>query len=635
MCGICGFVANPERDNAGIRQTVLSMCRMLRHRGPDETGCYIDAGMGLALGHQRLSIIDLASGQQPLGNEDDTIQIVFNGEVYNFMDLRETLETKGHRFRTRSDTETIVHAYEEWGTGCVARLRGMFAFAIWDQRRQRLFCARDRLGIKPFYYFHDGRSFIFASEIKAVLAHSQVSAEINPTALVDYLRLFYVPAPETIFKNIWKLKPGHILLFEGGRLTTRSFWRLDKIVQSGDSSDMARASMDLRSLLEESVNIRLISEVPLGAFLSGGVDSSVVVSLMSRLLPGKVQTNTVAFDERKFDESSYAREIADRFHCDHSEVGLRFDIKKILPRLVWHMDEPFADSSMIPTYYICQAARRRVTVCLSGDGGDELFAGYNWYAELQRLRKFSPVLGLSCGLGFGQLARRLPATLRGSTLLRNLCVPWAQRHVNLMAGFTDRDIAHLTCSHDLHAALDSPHPLLTIYDEFERSDDPVWNAQFVDLKSYMVEDILMKVDKMSMANSLEVRVPILDHKVVELAFAMATELKLQDNRRKVVLKQSAADLIRPDFFERPKQGFSVPLRKWLHNDLQEYVEDCLLSSTSMIGEYLDRGRINTLWRKMNTGRCHIDLSQHVWALLCLELWSRTFLNSSKGREPLG
>ncbi len=634
MCGICGFLQKMPLDPNEASRIVNGMCAAIAHRGPDEQGIFIDREAGAALGHQRLSIIDLASGKQPMANEDGTVNIVFNGEIYNFREIREILIGKGHVFQTGSDTETIIHAYEEWGTDCLKRLRGMFAFAIWDSRQHRLFCARDRVGIKPFYYYFDGKIFVFASEIKAILRHPVVTPQLADTALVNYLRLFYVPAPQTIYRNIFKLRPGHQLLLENGNMSVEPYWSLNEIIRHPGPMDLTDAANELRHLLEEAVDIRLISEVPLGAFLSGGVDSSLVVALMSRIMGGGVLSHTVGFADRDFDESIHARKIADSFQCNHSEITLQPDIQGILPKLVWHMDEPFGDSSMVPTYYICQAARKRVTVCLSGDGGDELFAGYNWYAELQRLSRMDRQVPELLRTGCGRLGALLSETLRGTTLLRNLAADWPTRHVNLLCGFTDRMIQRLVGKENITDPLQHEHPLALLYREKSAGFDPVLDGQYVDFSSYMVDDILMKVDKMSMAHSLEVRVPLLDHKVAELAFSLATNLKIQGEQRKIILKECIGDLIPPDFFNRKKQGFAIPQKSWLQHELHGYVEEYLLSSSSRVGDYLDRREIQRLWERMCRSRYHIDLSPHIWALLSFELWARTFLTSTRGREPI-
>jgi asparagine synthase (glutamine-hydrolysing) len=634
MCGICGFIELEEKPLALMRNEISGMCDSIRHRGPDEQGNFIDEKNGLALGHQRLSIIDVSSGQQPMTNENSKIQIIFNGEIYNYLEIKKSLEQKGHQFKTNSDTETIIHAYEEWGEDCLHHLRGMFAFAIWDANKKSLFCARDRIGIKPFYYFWDQKKLIFGSEIKAILAHSEVRPEVDNKALINYLRLFYIPAPQTIYKNIYKLPPGHTLLFYKGRIVVEPYWDLKSSIENQKELSLTDASAQLRQTLQEAVDIRLISEVPLGAFLSGGVDSSIVVALMSQTTGSGVMSHCVGFEDKYFNESMYSREMADRFGCNHSEITLQPDVRDILPKLIWHMDEPFADSSMIPTYYICQEARKRVTVCLSGDGGDELFAGYNWYAEMQRLQQLDARLPSILKKGFGHLGKIMPDSIRGATFLRNLNSSWENRHVNLLGGFTDNQISSLLGIDLLSSKSSQCHPLSVLYNSKVFGKDPVLNAQHIDLNSYMVEDILMKVDKMSMAHSLEVRVPLLDHKFVELAFSLSTKLKINDSQRKIALKESVSDLIPKQFFNRKKQGFSIPQKKWLQNELHDYVHDYLLTSSSQASNFFDLDEMKKLWKTMNNGKMRIDLSPHIWALLSFELWGRTFLNPSKGKHPI-
>jgi len=634
MCGICGFLEPSPCPLPEMRQAIDGMCHTLRHRGPDGQGVFLDNDPPVALGHQRLSIIDITGGQQPMANEDQTIHIVFNGEIYNYQEIRHLLQNKGHVFTTSSDTETIVHAYEEWGHTCLHHLRGMFSFTIWDSGNQRLFCARDRVGIKPFYYFWDGYRFAFSSEIKALLAHPEIVPELDNEALVNYLRLLYIPAPQTIYRNIYKLPPGHFLLLENGRLSTAPYWDLHHAIRQQRRLTLREASKQLRDTLQEAVDIRLISEVPLGAFLSGGVDSSIVVALMSQTTGGGVMSHTEGFTDKDYDESGHPRTIAQQFRCDHSEITMKPDVRHILPKLIWHMDEPFADASMIPTYFLCQAARKRVTVCLSGDGGDELFAGYNWYAELQKLQKLNRLMPPAVRAGLALPGNMIPETIRGTTFLRNLASDWSKRHINLIGGFTDQQIGRLT-GHDPSASnRQYIHPLSMLYQEQALAEDPVLNAQYIDFQSYMVDDILMKVDKMSMAHSLEVRVPLLDHKFVELAFSLATDLKIKGSERKIALKECVSDIIPRDFFARRKQGFSIPLKCWLQNELQDYVHEYLLSPSSHTGHFLDMTEVKNIWDTMNNKTMRIDLSPHVWALLCLELWARTFVNASKGQQPM-
>jgi len=626
MCGICGVYSPDAGDDARLRAGVTKMCKLIEHRGPDEHGVYVDEGQGLALGHQRLSIIDVSDGQQPLSNGDGSLWIVFNGEIYNYRDLRKRLVAKGYRFKTHSDTETILFAYSEWGEACVDHLQGMFSFVIWDAKKESVFCARDHVGVKPLYYYWDGTSFIFASELKAVIAHDLVKKEMNHDAIVNFLRLQYIPAPDTVFKNINKLPAAHTLLIRNGQLKIGKYWEID-IHSNAFSGGAEEARQALRTRLQESVDMQLVSEVPIGAFLSGGTDSSVVVSLMNNKMRGAIKTQCVGFEQREYDERQYARYIADRFETDHSETMVHLAIDDELDKIIWHMDEPFADASAIPTYYLCREARKRVTVCLSGDGGDELFSGYNWYEELARLSRMDDKVPRSLRkTAGGLLFNHMPATLKGGTLLRNIAADLSTRHKNLRSYFSDSFIESLLVDAPSYKPKEIVHPIDVLYSNIGKADDVVKAAQLVDFQSYMVEDILMKVDKMSMAHSLEVRVPILDHKVVELAFSLGTEMKMTPESRKIILKESVSDLIPREFFERKKQGFSVPMRYWLQNQLKERVGDFLLSgSTSQSGLFRQKS-VESLWKQFSKQSYRIDLENHIWSLLSFELWYDQFVS---------
>jgi len=625
MCGICGiYTPQNNKYKEGLKPHIDTMCSLIEHRGPDEKGLHIDAENGLALGHQRLSIIDVSTGQQPMTNEDGMVWVVFNGEIYNHNILRQELLSKGHQFRTKSDTETIVHAYEEWGEDCVTHFRGMFAFVVWDKSKRKLFCARDRLGIKPFYYYWDGHNFLFSSELKSIISHPLVKRSINNSSLVDYFRLQYVPAPKSILNDVQKLQPGRTLTIHDGNIRINRFWEIDLDDRSKLSIEDAQES--LRNTLQESVDIRLESEVPIGAFLSGGTDSSIIVALMSQLMNDSVKTHCIGFDHKEFDESHFARIIADQFKTDHEETFIDIDIDKNIEKIIWHMDEPFSDSSAIPTYLLCQETKKRVTVCLSGDGGDELFSGYNWYDEIRKLNKLDSKFPLfirkliSKGLFSG-----LDTNMRGATFLKNIGASDADRHVNLRSCFSDSHISKIINKDILDSHFQN-NPLLDLYSSLQSSDDAIKKAQWVDVQSYMSEDILMKVDKMSMAHALEVRVPILDHNVVNFAFMENTDRKINSKSRKILFKNSVSDLVSPRFFDRKKQGFSVPLRDWLLKDLKDRVGDYLLSHNSRGSGVFNRQEVNKLWNTFENDRLNIDLSNHIWSLLCYEMWHEEFIN---------
>lgn len=640
MCGIAGFINfNGSPVDADILKRMTSA---VHHRGPDDEGYYVNRlseykisdkwkyskGKGhVGLGHRRLSIIDLSTGHQPMTNEDGSIWIVFNGEIYNFLDLKKELIQEGHRFQTSCDTEVIIHGYEQWGEDCVTRLRGMFAFAIWDEIKQSLFLARDRVGIKPLYFYSDHSKCLFGSEIKAILQHPEVKREINPNALYDYLCLMYVPGPGSIFKNIYKLLPGHTLTVQNGQIVKTKYWDIDfsRVEQFTEEEWCERIIHKLR----EAVDIRLISDVPLGAFLSGGVDSSAVVALMASLQSNPVQTSSIGFSEQRFNELPFAREIVKKYNTDHHEMIVTPDVAGILEKLVWHFDEPFADSSAIPTYYVSQVAREKVTVALSGDGGDENFAGYRryYFDRLEnQIRGFLPtsfrrsVIG-----GLGRIypkADCLPQIFRAKTLLTNLSLDPVEGYFNSMSWFQANRKSILSSS--MQAEIGDYEPISHFYKYYEdaHSSDPLTKIQYVDMKTYLVDDILTKVDRASMAHSLEVRVPILDHEFMELVATMPSKLKLNGRNAKYIFKKGLEPLVPDDCLYRDKMGFSIPLSKWLRDDLRQLFEINVLQSDGFINSYLDISSVKNLWKKHLTGS-H-DYSFELWAILFLESWARSW-----------
>jgi asparagine synthase (glutamine-hydrolysing) len=602
------------------------MTDAIAHRGPDADGFYVNGSVGL--GHRRLSIIDLQTGDQPLGNEDGTVWVVFNGEIYNFREVRAVLEQNGHVFRTQSDTEVIVHGYEEWGPDVVQRLRGMFAFGLWDERARRLLLARDRLGVKPVYYSTlGGRGLVFGSEIKAVLEHPGVSREWRFDAVDAYLALQYVPTPLTAFADVMKLPPAHRMIVEGGRVRLERYWSLT-FPGNGDALREAEYLERLDELLHEAVRIRLISDVPLGAFLSGGVDSSAVVAAMAETSDARVVTTSVGFKEERFNEAGYAERVARHLGCEHYTRTVTPDIVDLLPRLAWHLDEPFADASAVPTYYVSAVARERVTVALSGDGGDELWAGYARH-RVERLesqaRRWLGRPGIEAASRVGRL---LPLTVKGARSLRHLGMPaaeaCAQKHVYGLfeRGVRDRlytgEFAALVRDHDplagfraLYAACDSP--------------DPVDRALSVDVQTYLLDDILTKVDKMSMAVSLECRVPLLDHKLVEFAATVPIGLKLHGGRTKYLLRRFLEPRIPKDILDRPKHGFEAPTGEWLRGPLAPMVSDLLLGPTFRSRGIFAPATVNRLLKEHQDGRR--DHRHRLWSLLMLELWFRRFVDA--------
>jgi asparagine synthase (glutamine-hydrolysing) len=626
MCGIAG-IFYPKLTGTPSMGQLRRMTSTLSHRGPDADGFYIKGPIGL--GHRRLSIIDLAGGQQPIFNADNTKSIVFNGEIYNFKVLREDLAKQGHVFKTQSDTEVILQAYEEYGDTCVHHLRGMFAFAIWDETAKRLFLARDRVGIKPLYYYWDGKIFLFASELKALLQHPIVEREIDLLALDDYLTYLYIPAPKTIFKGIRKLLPGHTLSVSERGVEACEYWDLTFEPKDGLSQDEAAAG--LMEKLREAVAMRLISEVPLGAFLSGGVDSSAVVGIMAGLMDQPVNTASVGFQEAGFDELPYAREVAQSFEARSHEKIVKADATRILDTLVWHFDEPFADSSMVPTYYVSQVAREQVTVCLSGDGGDENFAGYRRYrfdVLENRLRALLPA-GIRrplCGTlgGIYPKADWLPQIFRAKTLLTNLSLSPEEGYFHSMRWFTP-EMKNLLYQESLKKALGDYDPFSTLKTYFDRTRgwEPLSRIQYVDIKTYLVDDILTKVDRASMAHSLEVRVPLLDHEVMEYAANIPARYKLHHGEGKHIFKQALREILPSEVLNRRKMGFSIPLARWFRGELKELFEEQVLAQDAFIGGLFDVNAIRQWWAQHQRGTR--DYSPHLWALVVLECWGRRFM----------
>jgi asparagine synthase (glutamine-hydrolysing) len=625
MCGICGIY---NFDGLPVGYELLKRMNLsMTHRGPDDEGYFIDKNIGLA--HRRLSIIDLNTGQQPIFNEDGNKVIIFNGEIYNFLDLRKELEKKGHLFKTKTDTEVILHGYEEWGVECVNFLRGMFAFAIWDSEAQRLFLARDRLGIKPLYYCLESSRIIFSSELKAILVDETISRDLDLEALSDYLSLGYVPSPKTIFRSIKKLPAGHFLIRDRRITKVQQYWDIE-FQPCLHFSENELCNLILEKL-EESVRLRLISDVPLGAFLSGGIDSSMVVAMMAKLINLPVVTNSVGFTHEKYSEIEFANVVAQRFVTKHHKYVVSPDAVEVLKRLSWHFDEPFADSSAIPTYYVSRMARQNVTVALSGDGGDENFAGYRryYYDRLEnRIRAIIPPTFRKNVVGF--LARMypkidwLPQIFRAKTLLTNITMDPLSGYFNSMSHFS-LDMKQRIMSAELRDQLkdyDSTDVFRQHYSQAD-TDDVLSRIQYVDFKTYLVDDILTKVDRSSMANSLEVRVPILDHEFVELVANIPSYLKLNGQTSKYIFKKAAGSLLPDEILNRKKMGFSIPIGEWLKKELKSLLHDTILSK-----EFEERGLFDTKYIqwlcKQHTSGLR-DFTQPLWVLLSFELWARRFL----------
>ncbi len=625
MCGIAGKF-NFDPDNPIDREQLTAMTTVVTHRGPDADGFYIGGGIGL--GFRRLSIIDLSTGDQPLANEDHTIWVIFNGEIYNFAEIRSELEAFGHRFRTRTDTEVIVHAYEQWGDRAVERFRGMFGFALWDEPRRRLLIVRDRLGIKPIYYSLTKSGVTFGSEIKSLLEDPDVPRAWSPEALDAYLALQYVPCPRTMYAGIWKLPPGHLLVAENDRVSVRRYWDLT-FTGDGDPSREADYLEQLDALVNESVRLRLLADVPLGAFLSGGIDSSAVVAAMVEHCPSRVLTTSVGFDEAGFSELEYARTVATHLGTESFEKIVQPDIVDLLPKLAWHFDEPFADSSAVPTYYVSKAARERVTVALSGDGGDELWAGYARHRVEQWEGTARRWLGPVAGRVAGRIAGRVPLRVKGARSLRHLALSPAEACARKHAyGLFDGQTREASYSRDFAASVQDADPFVGFRTAYEAcsSNDPLDRALYVDVKTYLVDDILTKVDKMSMAVSLETRVPLLDHKLLEFAATVPTPLKLKSGQSKYLLRRLLEKRLPASIIDRPKQGFEAPIGNWLSGPLAPMVDSLLLDGRFKERGIFDDRAVARLWREHRNGAN--DHRHRLWSLVMLELWFREYADGS-------
>lgn len=631
MCGIAGLY-NFRRDRDIDGRLLQRMNDVLSHRGPDGEGLYMNRFVGLA--HRRLSIIDVAGGAQPMENETGDVVIVFNGEIYNYPELRAGLIKKGHVFKTNSDTEVIIHQYEEDGSDCVTSLRGMFAFAIWDKRRQALMLARDRIGIKPLYYTVNGGTLLFASEIKSIIEDQSVPREIDYESISDYFSLLFIPAPKTIYKGIYKLNPGHKLICGAGTLKIDKYWDLkcEKPSSMFSEDEYIGKTMEI---LQRTVKDHMVSEVPIGAFLSGGVDSSTIAALMQRSTDERVRTCSIGFSVGKFNEAESARRVADHLNTRHFEHFVTPDVTGIIDKLLWHLDEPFADASMIPTYYVCKIAREHVTVALSGDGGDELFAGYTNYRRGQIEDSIKMVPYAIRKAIITPVLAAMPPMMKSSTLLKNLLSNSQRSYFNKWCYFSEEMKSSLF-SEGLKSRVGSLDSFNSIEPYYRQASamDSLSQHQYMDLKTYLVDDILTKVDKMSMANSLEVRVPFLDHKVVEFAFTIPSELKLSGGATKYILKKMMESFLPMNILERKKHGFMAPVGHWLRNELKEYAEDILFDRKTMQRGYFNSANIEKVWKEHLMGkRWSIDISMHIWSLLVFELWHRRFVDKGAGQAP--
>jgi asparagine synthase (glutamine-hydrolysing) len=626
MCGIVGKY-NYNNMKPVSDHLMRKMSDVIAYRGPDDSGVFTEGPIGL--GHRRLSIIDLSElGHQPMSTGDDKIWITYNGEIYNFQVLRKDLEEKGYRFRSDCDTEVILYLYREYGYDFLERLRGMFAFAIWDSESHKLILARDRIGKKPLYYFHDDKTLVFASEIKAILQDPHVRREVNIEGFCDYFHYLYVPDPKTIFKNIYKLQPGHFLVCDTQGISTRQYWDISFAQTIGGSrTEIAR---NLLKTLDESVRLRMISDVPLGAFLSGGIDSSGVVALMAAQQASPVTTCSIDFDSDEYDEITFARMIAQRFRTDHHEFTVKQKAAEILGVLAFHFDEPFADSSAVPTYYVSKLARQLVTVALAGDGGDENFAGYEKYSvdEVEnRFRKLIPRLARQ------PLFPLLAAALNGSTnrflrkgrtLFQTLSYP-PDYGFYLSNSHFDHVLWNRCVRDDVKQHLNGydPSEITRRYYNQADTDDHLSRILYTDLKTYLPGDILVKVDRMSMAHSLEVRAPLLDHKVVELAASIKPELKFHRGEKKLILKEAFDNILPTEVMHRKKMGFCVPMEDWLRGEIKEVAYRTLFVENRGLQHFFRMTALHELWEQHQGERQ--NYATLLWALLMFELWWHEYM----------
>lgn len=626
MCGICGIwnYTTSEPVQPGLLRAMTSS---MHHRGPDDEGWYTDDSCGIGLGFRRLSIIDLSpAGHQPMCNEDESVWIVFNGEVYNFLDLRPGLEARGHSFRSRTDTEVLIHQYEERGPAWVEDLNGMFGLALWDGRERRLVLARDRVGKKPLYYYDDGYRIIFASELKALVCDPSVPRQLDAEAVAEYLSLGYIGSPRTIFRGIRKLPPAHVLVHQGGRATVRRYWDWLPAFQPDTALSEEAWHEQLRETLREAVKIRMISDVPLGAFLSGGVDSSAVVATMAELSNRPVKTFSIGFEHQEFNELPYARMVVAQAHTEHREYIVQPEnIADILPRLAHQLDEPFGDPSALPTYYVSKIARQDVTVCLSGDGGDEALAGYDRYAFalseawVDRIPHWLRLTALTLPTQF--LDPNMKGLRRASRWLHQA----DGRYAFAMEIFNPPRALRALAPDFAYAVSPSP-PFLAQHLRRAAHLDHLSRIQYLDSVSYLPEDILVKVDRTSMLNSLETRCPLLDYRFLELAAHIPSGLRLRNGQGKYVFKQALRGLVPDGVLDRPKMGFGIPGEHWLAGDATAFVQDVVLSQRMEQRGIFQMDYIKSLVTGGTSLLYRSDTWSQLWLVLIFELWCRAYLD---------
>jgi asparagine synthase (glutamine-hydrolysing) len=630
MCAICGIV-NFDHSEPVDRMVIEQMTGTLIHRGPDDDGFFVEGRAGL--GFRRLSIIDLSGGHQPIFNEDESMAIVFNGEIYNYRQLAASLSALGHLFRTKSDTETILHAYEQYGDDCIRHLRGMFAFAIWDRRRGRLLLARDRLGVKPLYYYRNSRFLAFASEIKALLEVAGVPREVDTEAFDQFLALRYVPGPRTMFKDIFRLQPGHTLVVDDTGVHMQKYWDIDYSART--SASPRQIALEFQELVEESVRLRLISEVPLGIFLSGGLDSSAILATVNKVARGpKVKTFSVGYQsscrqEERDSELDYARLAAQELGSDHYEFRMApKDFEDFIPSHLWHLDEPLADPSCIPLYFVARLAREHVTVVLSGEGADEILAGYGIYPKMLALHRMNRYLP-----GFAKLAAPLSAIAPSESLRRYLHAasqPLDEVYRGVCRGLGIESIRRLIGEDRAKRSEQQLSQIFRAHFQAVPTASPLNRMLYVDTKVWLPDDLLLKADKMTMANSIELRVPFLDHKLVEFAATLPEDTKLSGTSGKSLLRKVMQGVLPRPILDRPKKGFSIPLASWLSGPLRQFTRDHLQDSSFAAGTGMDRTEITRIIQEHEHGR--IDRSQEIWTLLVFHFWHRTFIQNGAERR---
>jgi asparagine synthase (glutamine-hydrolysing) len=625
MCGIAGIV---RWDGSPIPEhEIRDMCSAIVHRGPDDEGVYL--GDGVALGMRRLSIIDLEGGHQPISNEDGSVWIVFNGEVYNYRELRRDLEQRGHVFGTDSDTEVIVHLYEEHGSRCVDRLRGMFAFAVWDERTRQLLLARDRLGIKPLYYAERGNELVFASELKPILQLARVPRAIDWGAAHHLFTFLTTPATRSIVQGVAKLEPARTAVASRAnpRLRIDKYW--DVQFRPNEKASEGELVEQLRALLSESVALHQISDVPVGAFLSGGIDSSAVVALMSTPAAGRLKTFSIGFAESRFDELRYARDVAAQFQTDHHDLVITPDVVQIVEDLTWYLDEPFGDTSAIPTYMVSKLAAEHVKVVLSGDGGDELFAGYDKYVVEQHERRFDRIPKTVRAIA-GGIGRVLPHGMTGRRFLRHLALDGPARYLDASTMFRADEMRRLFRP-DTYRILQRHDPATESLEGLRNyGDDWLAAVQYHDIHAYLPLDILTKVDRATMAHSLEARPPLLDHRLAEFAATIPAQYRLRGGTTKYLFKQAMRGILPDAIIDRTKHGFAVPIAAWLRGDLAEFARSLLLSSACRDRGVFDPAHVERLLALNARGR---DLDLQLWTMLSFELWCQRFIDHSPRQQP--